>query len=387
MRVHQTRSYGPNVNTHERTLDDIRLEHHTRSARRQPRDASIISPSQSSGSVTRLRRSHSAVDVVLALCWIPFASAGWLFRNDPNSTAWLVSATLLISFAHQPLTLALVYGDKRNFDLRRRTFTWSPVVFAGAVLATQHISLTALAVVAGVWNAEHTLMQRYGIMRIHGRKAGQQEARLDKALLFSWLTLALVWIAADGRTPGHITQTGLRGKNRRGLDLLAELQPIARLLLPLAAIAAVVLTWRWLRDEAGRGGNVSASKRFYTASTAALFLTILVDPVAGFLGYVGSHAIEYFIIVHRSVGPKYADADVDGRAPVGCAIRRLGRVGFFATYIAIVFGALSVLHRYGSPTSYTVVILTLGGMHVFYDGFIWKRPAADRGGMLSAARP
>ena len=324
--------------------------------------------------------------MALALCWIPFAAAGWMFRNDPDSTVWLVSATLLISFAHQPLTLALVYGDKRNFDLRRRTFTWSPVLFAGAVLATQHISLTALAVVAGLWNAEHTLMQRYGIMRIHGRNAGQHDARLDKALLFSWLTLAFVWIAADSRTPDHITQTGLRGKNRRGLDLLANLQPIARILLPVAVIAAAVLTVRWIRDDARSGGASSRPKRLYTASTAALFVTILVNPVAGFLGYVGAHAIEYFIIVHRSVGPKYASADVDGGAPVGYAIRRLGRTGFFAAYIAIVFGALSVLDRYGSPTSYTVVILTLGGMHVFYDGFIWKRPATDRGGMLTVAR-
>jgi hypothetical protein len=229
-------------------------------------------------------------------------------------------------------------------------------------------------------------MQRYGIMRIHGRKAGQQNAPLDKALLFSWLALAFVWIAADRRTPGHITQTGLRGKNRRGLDLLADLQPTARILLPFAAIVAVTLTVRWLRDETRLHGNASWAKRFYTASTAALFLTILVNPVAGFLGYVGSHAIEYFIIVHRSVGPKYASADADGRAPVGYAMRRLGRAGSFAAYIGIVFGALSVLDRYGSPTSYTAVILTLGGMHVFYDGFIWKRPAADRGGMLSVRR-
>ena len=278
--------------------------------------ASIVSTPQFSTPLAQPRPSRGLADVALALCWIPFAAAGWLTRNDSNSTAWLVSATLLISFAHQPLTLALVYGDKRNFDLRRRTFAWSPVVFAVAVLATQHISLTVLAVVAGLWNAEHTLMQRYGIMRIHGRKAGQQDARLDKVLLFSWLALAFVWIAADSRTPGHIAQTGLRGKNRRGLDLLADLQPSARILLPFAAIAAVVLTVRWLRDEARNGGSLSRSKRFYAASTAALFVTILVNPVAGFLGYVGSHAIEYFIIVHRSVGPKYASAEADGRAPV-----------------------------------------------------------------------
>jgi hypothetical protein len=32
------------------------------------------------------------------------------------------------------------------------------------------------------------------------------------------------------------------------------------------------------------------------------------------------------------------------------------------------------------------VLLTLGGMHVFYDGFIWKRPSPGRGGMLAAER-
>jgi hypothetical protein len=259
-------------------------------------------------------------------------------------------------------------------------------VLAVAVLATQHISVTALAVVAGLWNAEHTLMQRYGIMRIHGRKAGQRDAPFDKGLLISWLVLAMVWIAADGRTAGHVGRTGLRGKNRRGIDVLADLQPFARVALPIAAVVAVALTVRWIRDEAGRASGSSPTKRFYVISTALLFVTILVDPVAGFLGYVGSHAIEYFIIVHRSAGPKYVSAEADGRAPIGCAIRRLRRTGFFAVYLAFVLGALSVLDRYGSSTAYTVVVLTLGGMHVFYDGFIWKRPAADGRGMLAVPR-
>ena len=81
-----------------------------------------------------------------------------------------MSAKLLLSYSHQPLTVALVYGDKRNFDLRRRIFTWSPLLFVVAVLVTRHVSLTTLAVVAAVWNAEHTLMQRYGITRIYGAR-------------------------------------------------------------------------------------------------------------------------------------------------------------------------------------------------------------------------
>ncbi|MGH9134365.1 MAG: hypothetical protein ACRDZZ_10545 [Ilumatobacteraceae bacterium] len=333
--------------------------------------------------VREVTERHGLVDVALAVCWIPFAAAGWWLREDANGTAWLVSLTLLISFSHQPLTIALVYGDRRNFDLRRRIFTWSPVVFASAVLAAQHVSLTVLAIVAGLWNAEHTLMQRYGIMRIHGRKVGQRESKLDKTMLFSWLAMALVWIAADRRTSRHIEQTGLRGKNRRGLDILLDLQPTASVILPYVIGIAALVTSSWLWHEVRVGGRAASAKRLYVASTAALFVTILVNPVAGFLGYVGAHAIEYFIIVHRTVGPKYASREVDGGAPVGYAVRRLGRTGFFAAYIGIVITALSVLERYGSATSYTVVILTLGGMHVFYDGFIWKRPAADRGGMLT----
>ena len=121
----------------------------------------------------------------------------------------------------------------------------------------------------------------------------------------------------------------------------------------------------------------------YVASTAALFVTILVNPIAGFLGYVGSHAVEYFIIVHQNIGPRYASIDVDGGASVGHAVRRLGRLGFFGVYLGLIIASVALLDRYGGATVYTLVVFTLGGMHVFYDGFIWKRPSPGRGGMLS----
>ncbi len=33
-------------------------------------------------------------------------------------------------------------------------------------------------------------------------------------------------------------------------------------------------------------------------------------------------------------------------------------------------------------TVYAIVVFTLGGMHVLYDGIIWKRPTPGTGGML-----
>jgi xanthosine utilization system XapX-like protein len=53
-------------------------------------------------------------------------------------------------------------------------------------------------------------------------------------------------------------------------------------------------------------------------------------------------------------------------------------------YIGMVIGILWFLRRLGSPATYTLVILTLGGMHVLYDGFIWKRPSPNKAGMLVA---
>ncbi|HEV8295845.1 MAG TPA: hypothetical protein VGQ20_01065 [Acidimicrobiales bacterium] len=325
------------------------------------------------------------LDVAMALCWVPFVIAGLVLQDDGDRLSWFVSATLLLSFSHQPLTVALVYGDRRNFSLRRRIFTWSPLVFAIAVLATREVSLATLAVVAGLWNAEHTLMQRYGITRIYGRKAGQQDGGLEKLMLFSWLALAFVWAAADARTPGRIEHTGIRGNNRRGLDILADLRPAARVLLPFVIAIAAVLTVRWLRYELRRGGRSNPAKHFYVAATASLFVVILVNPIAGFLGYVGSHAVEYFIIVHQSIGPRYASVEGDGGAPVGKAVRRLSRPGFFVVYLGLIVGLVTLLDRYGSLTVHALVIFTLGGMHVFYDGFIWKRPAPGKGGMLTTA--
>src|SRR5439155_512289 len=83
-----------------------------------------------------------------------FALAAHQLEAAPRALNWLVGATLLLSFSHQPLTLALVYGDPSQFALRRRLFTWSPLVFAAVIAVGVHVSLAAVAIVAGLWNAE-----------------------------------------------------------------------------------------------------------------------------------------------------------------------------------------------------------------------------------------
>ena len=44
------------------------------------------------------------------------------------------------------------------------------LVVAALITIGINVSLGLVAVIAGLWNAEHTLMQRYGVQRIYGRK-------------------------------------------------------------------------------------------------------------------------------------------------------------------------------------------------------------------------
>jgi hypothetical protein len=162
------------------------------------------------------RYIHGPVaDALLAFAWVPFSVIVWWLAQArmTSALALAIAMVFVISFSHQPLTVALVYGDKVNFRLRRAIFTWSPLVFVAAVVITYNISFTLLAIAGGLWNAEHTLMQRYGLTRIYGRKAGQDDGLVEKLMLWSWLVLALVWAGANPAVPGQLTRVDFGKSN------------------------------------------------------------------------------------------------------------------------------------------------------------------------------
>lgn len=321
----------------------------------------------------RVRWIHSApTDLVIAFAWVPFAAAAVALAGNGDAVAGLMSATLLFSFTHQPLTLALVYGDADQFAIRRRIFTWSPLVFALAVYITLNVSFVTLAIVGGLWNAVHTLFQRYGLIRIYGRKAGENDGRLERALLLSWLIAAAVVAGANSSTPDRIIESGLGGHNREALEVLADLRPGAVVLLPVVVLAAVALSVAWVRREIQAGPAANPAKHVYVLSTAVLFGVMIVSPIAGLIGYVGSHAFEYFVIVYTNLKSRYQDHP-DDEALVGKAVRSpIGRPGFLVLYLGSILVIVTTLQRLDSPTAYALVFFVLGGLHVFYDGFIWK---------------
>ena len=110
----------------------------------------------------------------------------------------------------------------------------------------------------------------------------------------------------------------------------------------------------------------------YLASTAALLVTLAVDPVVGFVGYVGAHAAEYFLIVRWRVG-RAAERSMPGDA-VGALARRVGGGGTLGLYAAVIAGFLVVISVLQPSAVTPVIVLTLGALHLFFDGVIWHAP-------------
>ncbi len=324
--------------------------------------------------------------MALAFCWVPFALAAHGLEHAPGPLTALVAAVFLLSFAHQPLTLGLVYGDPVQFAARRRLYLVAPIVFAAAILLGQAVSLTLVAIVAGLWNAEHTLMQRYGLTRIYGRKAGDDQGRLEKPMLIAWLAAAMVWTAAFVDIPAQVRRIRLGGTNERGVELLHRLSTGARWLVGPAIVVAAVLTIRWWRAERALGERANPAKHLYVLATGALIATIIVDPIAGLVAYVGAHALEYFVIVHRSLRGRVDDAPV-ARATASPA----GRAKVYAAYFAAVAILLAFTYPRLGGHGYGFVVLFFGALHILYDGFVWKlrRPnvAASLGVPTPTAAP
>jgi uncharacterized membrane protein YidH (DUF202 family) len=310
------------------------------------------------------------VDVALAFLWVPFALAAHLLESNPHALQRLVGLVFLISFAHQPLTLALVYGDEAQRSARPRLYRWTPFAAAALIFVGLRVSLVAVAVIAGLWNAEHTLMQRYGLTRLYGRKAGDDNGRLEKAMIVSWLAIALLAAGGFLNLPRLADQIGMGATNRRAINALHAIQPVARLLIVPVLLAAIVAASRWVRAERALGLAANPAKHVYLAATLGLVLTIVVDPIAGFAGYVASHALEYFVIVHHSVSRRASSGDPSMLAR--SAATRPRRAALYGGYVAAIVALTAVTWNLWGGKTYSFAVLFFGALHIFYDGFVWK---------------
>jgi hypothetical protein len=113
----------------------------------------------------------------------------------------------------------------------------------------------------------------------------------------------------------------------------------------------------------------------YVASTAVLFAVMIFDPIAGLVAYVASHAVEYFVIVHRSLTGRVGRNDTSPVARASATPPR--RVLLYSGYLGAIWAFAAITYNLRGGDVYRFALLFLGGLHILYDGFIWKlrRPA------------
>jgi hypothetical protein len=101
----------------------------------------------------------------------------------------------------------------------------------------------------------------------------------------------------------------------------------------------------------------------------------MVDPVAGFAGYVAAHAIEYFAIVHSTLRRRGGSGET---SPLATAVRTpVRRLAVYAAYFAAVAAIVVATTGRAGGELFGFAILFFGALHILYDGFVWKlrRPA------------
>src|SRR5918994_5239547 len=170
---------------------------------------------------------------LVAFVWVPFALAAQAVADDPERLRWLVSATLVFSFAHQPLTLWLVYGDAEQRRSHASLFTWAPLVAVAVVGIGSSVRPELLVLVAGAWNVAHTLRQRYGLSRLYGRRSGI-DCSADNRMLWSWLSVAVLVALARTDLGELARDVGLGARTTSAVDTLAAAHTLGAVLVPVA---------------------------------------------------------------------------------------------------------------------------------------------------------
>ncbi|MFM7067982.1 MAG: hypothetical protein ACKOYM_00845 [Actinomycetes bacterium] len=314
-------------------------------------------------------------DQLVTWSWVPFAVLGAVV-NTPQLVLVVVSVVLGFSFSHQVLTLPLVYGDGCTFRSRRVVFSAAPVVLFVGVAVLRVEAFVALAVLAAAWNAFHTVRQRYGMVRIYGRRVGQDSPGVEQWWLFAGFVTAVVLAASTTSLEATLADgtldLGRAGTNTQLVRMLGDLRPVARWAAVPMVLLTVALGVRWWREERNRPMN--PAKHWYVGSTMLMFAVAPLTPLGALLGFVGSHAVEYYVVVVRSLRSRTTTMPSSSLARLTMWRGAwLPVVAFALTMVALVYGAmLGPMRDLGS-----VVAFTLGAMHFLFDGIIWRsgRPA------------
>ncbi len=240
--------------------------------------------------------------------------------------------------------------------------------------------LTLLVVLSVLWTIFHTMMQKVGLLRVYGRKAGVTDGPwIDRAFVFSWLVFIFFHL---GTRPELRAQVAAVSSTGRALKAFLESFPALLPGLSIGALAiAVAATVLYLRREIARPGPFEWPKNLYALSILGLYAGFYYDVIAGYAVFAFSHAIEYLAFVNAYARKKYLARPAESSFLARAVRRQALAMGAFVLVVAGSF----LLWRTGSETTLHWYIVATGWLHFLYDGWIWKVRAPEVGRPLGIA--
>ncbi len=340
---------------------------------------------------------------LLAFCWVPFylwvvfglGLGGEAFGAEPlgprqsrDALVLAIAVALGFTYVHRHYTFLLVYGDKKAFGERARSYVLAPVFIVACValarsadgvvlLKAGPTSVTPwilLMLTSGLWNVWHTVQQRYGICRVYAAKAKgglelRAHANRDRMLLWS----AIVLVA--------ITLLLFRGETFAGISnarsVYAALSPLvastsSRIVLGLMSAAIFGLFAWWLRHELA--APLTLRQRlprwsFLLSTLALLGVFVVHGPIVGYLCFGAAHALEYLSFVHHFGRGKF-ERDPENKSLAATTLRKpLVWAPVLITGLGL---AYLFLRDYRNTEVYLTYYVATSMLHFLYDGWIWK---------------
>lgn len=299
--------------------------------------------------------------VYFSFGWIVVFLALVLFQSHMGL---IIVIVLLFNYVHRHYTMALVYGQKEEFDKRKQVYIYLPIIaIIVTALSIYFKVFPYLLTLSVLWTMYHSVAQKYGFTRIYSRKAGYGKGWIDKGILYSWFFYLFFAMIIYERS------TLLKYKAGRVIigNLNNYMDYISTLSYALLAVS-IVFTFIYIYEEIKNRKQISIPKNIFVVSTLSIYAIFFHSMVVGYIVFGFSHAIEYIAFVNIFVGAKYRKKPESNTFFSRVSKRQWLYSGVFAAVIIV----LSIIGMKLDQNAFLIYIVGSSFLHFVYDGLIWK---------------
>lgn len=331
-------------------------------------------------------------NLLISFIWIPFLILFAYFLDignmagkgfiDVNDFKIAVILTIVLNLIHRNYTFLLVYGDFNTFKERKKLFSITPVIVVITVVyflyfANKTVYSLGLVIVFA-WQIYHTVMQRYGILRVYHKKSNISSIALIKS---KWMDLTFVWsyitfcFLISLILGYNLLKIHHYGKIFNSVIIYLDTS-INIILILLAFLSITSLIYLIIINNKYKKPNtVLMPRNLFLLSTLLLgFIFVIYGPIIGFLTFSCLHTIEYIAFVYAFSKKRYQNKNSNSLSAKIFTSPKI-TILIFAIQLPIFYLLNNFVSLSGNVDYIKLYLLyngILGLTHFIYDAFIWK---------------